>query len=864
MNTKNKILLGVLLCFAAATLRLPLSYVEAESASASDFQMKGNTLVKYTGTASTVSIPVSVKHIGKEAFSGHTELVKVEIPGYVESIDYNAFSGCSALEKAVIPDTVKEIGNGAFSECSSLKSVTLGKNLKTLGSGIFANCTSLSEIKLSKDNQELAYDSGVIYSKDKSIVYTMIPGYAQDTYKMPSTVKEIKNSAFWGCMKLKKVQIGSNVKKIPDYAFSNCQNLEKVMFSYSVSTIGLKAFADCINLGSIDIPVSVSSIHETAFDGCPRLTIIAEKGSYAAEYDAKRDKSQVAQSEYQDVEQNVEENDGGDNKQNNGSGSANVEANTGSMLGQSRIVGGSAVVFIDNSRSKVLSGNVQEKDTEQKSNVSSEVMGNGQMLDGFAKYTIVNNKKIAAQAYYGNEDLTEYSMPETIEDIGDFSFARTGLTSINIPEGVKSIGYGAFYHCDNLASVTIPGSVTTIEPSAFDKTEWMEGCLADKRNPFTIVGDGILIAYAGEGDTVEVPEGVKQIGAEVFKGNTEITSVTLPDTCLSIGEDAFAGCSNLTSVLGGIHLEEIKDRAFSGCPISTIKIPASVEKMGLKAYDITGTIKPDGSEAAVFLGTDIPEVSYEKTATRLINEEERDAVLKGVNIAIVDDSVTSEDVKGTVLDYDMGGFRGLVCSVEQAATDNTQGRLRIKFIVMRKEDIDDNTIPGKVTVYGKSYKISNPREAVEYISGSQEETSEEGRLAVEVNSSTVPDKPVTKAQLTGIKKNYILKISDNTSAGDTISAAYKKSVQGGKIVSLQVYDVMLYDAKTMLPISKTGKQAMTVTIPKPMGVAADGLRVVCLDEDGQLEKVESHLVTVDGVACVQFIAERFTAYGFYN
>ena len=44
--------------------------------------------------------------IGKEAFAGHTELVKVEVPGYIESIDYNAFSGCSSLETIAIPDTV--------------------------------------------------------------------------------------------------------------------------------------------------------------------------------------------------------------------------------------------------------------------------------------------------------------------------------------------------------------------------------------------------------------------------------------------------------------------------------------------------------------------------------------------------------------------------------------------------------------------------------------------------------------------------------------------------------------------------------------------------------------------------------------
>ena len=80
IRKRFKILLGAVLVFVtAAAARLPMSYTEAESASASDFQMKGDLLVKYTGTASAVTIPTTVKKIGKEAFAGHTELVKVDI-----------------------------------------------------------------------------------------------------------------------------------------------------------------------------------------------------------------------------------------------------------------------------------------------------------------------------------------------------------------------------------------------------------------------------------------------------------------------------------------------------------------------------------------------------------------------------------------------------------------------------------------------------------------------------------------------------------------------------------------------------------------------------------------------------------------
>lgn len=860
MRSKIKILLGLLLfLITAAAARIPLSYVEAQSASASDFQMKGDTLVKYTGTASAVSIPTSVKNIGREAFAGHTELKKVDIPGYVETIGYNAFNGCSSLEQILIPDTVTEIGNGAFSGCSSLTSITLGKKFRKLGNGVFADCTSLSEVKLSKDNEEFSYDSGVIYSKDKSVLYAMLPGYKNQVYKMPSSVKQVKNNAFWGCMNLTKAEIGSSVEEIPDYAFANCRNLEKVILPYSLHRIGLKAFADCINLGDMEIPVSVAVIHDTAFDGCPGLNIIAEEGSKAAEYDARRDKSNVAQYEYQDI---VPE--GSEGTEDDGEAApADSGTDNAATLGESRIIGGNAVVFIDNNRSKVLSGN--EKPASGDGTAYSQIMETGRATDSFPKYTIVNNEVIASQAYYGNGEMTEYNMPETIKSIGDFAFARTGLSSVIIPEGVTRIGYGAFYHCDELASVTIPSSVTEIEPAAFDKTKWMDSLLENRTSPFTVVGDGILIAYAGMGGKVEVPEGVKQIGAEVFKGNTRITSVSLPDSLSAIGEDAFLGCSNLISVSGGSNLIKIKDRAFEGCPISTIKIPSSVKEIGLKAYDISGTGKEDGTKIAVFLGKKLPGVSFEKTATRMTNESYRDAAFKDVRIAIVDDSINSGDIKDTVLDYDKGGFRGFVCSVAQAAKGETPGQLRIKFCVMQEEDVEENTVPETVIVYGKPYIIINPEDAVVYASENREASGdEEGTVAVEISSSTMPSSASATARLDGIKKDYILRITDNSSVGNMISTAYRRVTGGSRMTSLQVYDMALYDGETMIPISRLGKQQMTVIVPKPKGILEEGLQVVCLDEDGQLEKVESRLVTVNGETCVQFTAEHFSAYGFYN
>ena len=910
---------GLLLCFTAAAIHFPLPGVKAASASFADFQMQGDTLVKYTGTASAVSIPTSVKHIGKEAFAGHTELVKVTVPGYIESIDYNAFSGCSSLETISLPDTVTAIGNGAFSGCSSLRSMKLGKNLESLGSGVFAGCHKLSSLTLDKKNESFAYENGVIYSKDKKILYCMIPGYSTGEYKMPSTVEEIKNYAFWGCKNLKRVYLGSNVDKIPDYAFENCTALEKAAFSYSLRRIGMKAFAGCINLGNTEIPMSVSFIHDTAFDGCGKLALLAEPGSYGAEYEAKRDKTNVSAAGYQDTSAADATDTGntGNGQGENGSGaseggtdgnSGGTDGNSGTseggsggnvsgtlngnLLGQSTVVGGNAVVFMDNSGSMVRSGNGQSENNQgnniQSGNIQSypnsdtaamEVIG-GSGSSAYPKYTVVNNEIIASQAYYRDSQLENYRIPEGIKKIGEFAFARSGLASITIPEGVTTIGYGAFYHCDNLEEIDIPSSVTEIEPSAFAETKWLKERKSDRENPFVIVGDGILIAYGGMGSQIEIPGNVKQIGAEAFKGNTQITGISLPSSVTIIGEDAFAGCSNLVSISGGDNLEEIRDRAFEGCPISTIKIPASVKSIGLKAYDMSGSGKQDWTKNAVLLGKQLPAVSYETTATRLVNEEYRDAVFKDVGVAVVDENITKEDITGTVLDYHTGGFRGLVCSVKRAASGDTPGLLQVKFCMMHKAEVNSRTMPDEVMIYGKTYELTG-QEDMEYLSeagstvtqsagaesadaGNETAAPGAGKVTVEINSTTISNQPGASAEISGNQGNYILSISDNTTDRDAVNSAYRRAVSGSGLTALQVYNITLLDADKRIPITKLGRQQMSVTIPIPSGIKPENLKVVCLDEDGQLERAASRVVTVENQQCVRFEANHFSVYGICN
>ncbi len=111
----------------------------------------------------------------------------------------------------------------------------------------------------------------------------------------------------------------------------------------------------------------------------------------------------------------------------------------------------------------------------------------------------------------------------TVTSIGNLAFSCcSGLTSVNIPDGVTSIGDFAFSECNSLTSVTIPGSVTSIGDFAF---------------------------YCCSGLTsVDIPDGVTSIGDGAFFRCSGLTSVTIPGSVTSIGDGAFEDCSYLTKI----------------------------------------------------------------------------------------------------------------------------------------------------------------------------------------------------------------------------------------------------------------------------------------------------------------------------
>lgn len=88
---------------------------------------------------------------------------------------------------------------------------------------------------------------------------------------LPSTLKEIGDEAFEGCISLTSIVIPHGVDNIPRRAFAGCSDLETINLPSSLSRIEKEAFCDCDELSSLSIPEGVTSIGDRAFYDCDSL-----------------------------------------------------------------------------------------------------------------------------------------------------------------------------------------------------------------------------------------------------------------------------------------------------------------------------------------------------------------------------------------------------------------------------------------------------------------------------------------------------------------------------------------------------------------------------------------------------------------
>lgn len=594
------------------------------------FRMNGTTLTSYLGTDAYVSIPDTVTVIGEEAFAGNETLKGVTIPDSVTTISYNAFKDCTALTGIILSDRITKVGPGAFEGCTALTSAEIGKNVSAWGTGVFTNCDSLAKVMLDEDNSYLTYYNGAIYNGTMTMLYQVLPARKGENYVMPETVEEMDTYAFWNLQNVKNVKLSEQMERIPKYSMTNMGSVENVSLPSSVQSIQERAFANNEKLVQVAVPASVREIDKTAFSGSSNVKIFTTKGTTADTFGVERNIEVIYSAEYptdfldsnEDLEElpdisGTEENDTSvtnsttittvieietdADEESETDGSKNESGfesaenyihpldvpEKDDVIGKTVISTGRAVMLMNNHDGQVYGlpdgvkadvmteSEAAKKEASESEAQESEKEASNTTTDVNISYdesNLSSEEYIPQRKFYKQKSLTNYEIGETIKSIGRLAFAESGLRSVNIPEGVIKIEYGAFMSCTNLGTVTIADTVESIGTKAFEGTkwlnEWKNGKPADGGDDFLIVGDGFLLAYRGNSEHVQIPEGVKQIGSEVFKGHSEILDADVPDSVTRINAEAFRNCSSLTGLTGCEGLDTVIRGAFYGTQLS--------------------------------------------------------------------------------------------------------------------------------------------------------------------------------------------------------------------------------------------------------------------------------------------------------
>ncbi len=216
-----------------------------------------------------------------------------------------------------------------------------------------------------------------------------------------------------------------------------------------------------------------------------------------------------------------------------------------------------------------------------------------------------------------NQKRTEEEI-EKMFDIQDgvlvrFKDPQPNVSDVVIPDGVTTIGEGAFQFCRNLTTVEIPEGVTTIQKNAF------QCCikLGVVQLPKSLLYIDEYAFYCCNIRSLKIPEGVLHICDNAFIGNERLCSITVvagnsvyhsQNHCLiethsqtlvlgccnsmipangsvtSIGKNAFNSCHDLVTVTIPDSVVSIGENAFLKTGLSCIRIPQSVQSIGMDAF----------------------------------------------------------------------------------------------------------------------------------------------------------------------------------------------------------------------------------------------------------------------------------------
>jgi hypothetical protein len=472
-------------------------------------EIKGNPVLAigdkafYRKKLTVVELPDTIKTIGEKAFYGN-DLVAINLPEQLVTINTQAFRG-NDIEALIVPSSVETIGSGAFA-ANKIASLTLSKGVKVIENGAFMS-NKLADLvipgsvevvptfafAMNPDLTNVVLEEGI---KEISMnAFTRNSGLTGEVI-LPSTLEHIYGSSFKGTGVTSYYVKGDKASSLLEVHSTTATNLANIKFespdkqAYVVfNASGNDVEELVIDLGTLDCAEGTDNLQAYLDE---KLSV--KESAYHVNKDDSTGKSDEVI--LADIYWNLE----------------NVIFTDGLA-----VVTGKAKDFTaEDLQSKGVNFTPPNTSDENSRNTY--------------KITLTVNKQVASDfkvdengvitAYTGTE--LDVVIPSevggvAVKAIGKMTFAKKGIKSVTIPEGVETIGTGSFIK-NNLTSVTLPKSIKKIE----------------------------ALAFANNKELVEINlnEGLEVIEKQAFQ-MTPLNDaiIAIPSTVTAIGDSAFLGQS---------------------------------------------------------------------------------------------------------------------------------------------------------------------------------------------------------------------------------------------------------------------------------------------------------------------------------
>lgn len=412
---------------------------------------------------------------------------------------------------------------------------------------------------------------------------------------IPDSVTTLQNRICSGCTALRKVRLPSGLTVIPDETFDGCSSLSTVHLPNTLREIRSDAFCGT-GLTKFIAPDSLTEIWGRAFKDCAKLTYVDLKNVSSVSGGAFQNCTEL-----QSVRLSDELTELPDHLFDGCASLAEIDMPNRPIAISAFILNGTAYY---NNKSNWEKGVLY---------ADGYLIAADQTFASETEYAVKAGTRVIADNAFSNvgysAKLRKMTLPDDLYRIGQEAFSKLFLlTEINIPDSVRSVGYGAF-------SGTGYDTAQNYSDGGLYVGDWLVAVQKVAMESFT-VREGTVGAADGKDSSLfptkaqavtqlTLPSSLKYIGARSFARLRNITDLKLPSELRTLGEGAFEGCASLKTVNLGecTKLESVGGAAFKEAAISEITVPASVVSMGelvfnLNKVDLTihceASVRPSG------------------------------------------------------------------------------------------------------------------------------------------------------------------------------------------------------------------------------------------------------------------------------